>query len=78
MTQLFTRSTALLNFAVWIAALIGSIAGPLWLAVAGWTGALVVMAWTVIAARRAGHNPFPDQRSGPEERQDRRLSDEES
>ena len=76
MTQLFTRSTAFLNLAVWVAALVGSIAGPPWLAVAGWTGVLMVWAWTVFAAKRVGHDPFPDLRSGPEERESRRPTDE--
>jgi hypothetical protein len=49
-TQLFTRTLAVLNLVVWLAALAGSIVGPQWLAVAGWIGVLVVTGWTVYAA----------------------------
>jgi hypothetical protein len=68
MTQLFTRSTALLNIAACVAVLVGSVAGPQWLAFIGSIGVLAVMAWTVFAAKRAGHDPFPDLRDDSDER----------
>jgi hypothetical protein len=66
--QLFTLPTAVLNLVVWLAALAGSLLGLYWLAVAGWFGVLVVTTWTVYAARRAGHDPFPDLRDVDEGR----------
>jgi hypothetical protein len=61
-TQLFTLPTAVLNLVVWVAALTGSLLSLYWLAVAGWIGVLAITSWTVYAARRAGHDPFPDLR----------------
>jgi hypothetical protein len=78
MTQLFTGLTALLNLAAWVAALVGSIAGPQWLAFIGWVGVLVVTAWTVFAAKRAGHDAFPDPRDGCDERRSQHLADGDS
>jgi hypothetical protein len=78
MTQLFTGLTALLNLAAWVAALVGSIAGPQWLAFIGWIGVLLVTAWTVFAAKRARHDPFPDLRDGSDERHSWHLADDES
>ena len=77
MTQLFTGSTALLNLAACVAVLVGSVAGPQWLAFIGSIGVLAVMAWTVFAAKRAGHDPFPDLRDGSNERRRPRPADDE-
>ena len=52
MVGLFTRTTALLNLAAAIAALVGSFVGPAWLAMLGWVGLVAVNAWTVLYARR--------------------------
>lgn len=70
MAQLFTRTTAVLNLVVWLAALIGTVVGPQWLAFTGWIGVLTVTGWTVYAAWRAGHDPFPDLGGRPEIRED--------
>jgi hypothetical protein len=78
MTQLFTASTALLNLAACVAVLVGSVAGPQWLAFIGSIGALGVMAWTVFAAKRAGHDPFPDLRDGSDQRHSLRPAGDES
>jgi hypothetical protein len=56
-TQLFTLTTAGLNLVVWLAALVGSIVGPQWLALTGWIGVLVVTGWTVYAAWRRRTRP---------------------
>jgi hypothetical protein len=61
-TQIFTLPTAVLNLGAWLAALTGSLLGLFWLTAAGWIGVLVITGWTVYAARRAGHDPFPDLR----------------
>jgi hypothetical protein len=49
-----------LNLVVWLASLVGTVVGPQWLAVTGWIGVLTVTGWTVHAAWRAAHDPFPD------------------
>jgi len=66
--QLFTRTTAVLNLVVCLAALIGTVVGPEWLAFTGAIGVLTVTGWTVCAAWRTGHDPFPDLRERPEVR----------
>jgi hypothetical protein len=67
-TQLFTRTTAVLNLVVWHATLIGTVVGPQWLSFTGWIGVLIVTVWTAYAAWRAGLDPFPDLRDRAEGR----------
>ena len=66
MTQVFTRTTAVLNLVAWLATLVGTWVGPQWLAFTGWIGVFVVTGWTVYTAWRAGEDPFPDLRERPE------------
>ena len=54
MVQRFTLWTAVLNLLVWLMVLIGTVVGPLWLALGGWVGVIAVTGWTLLATSRAG------------------------
>jgi pheromone shutdown protein TraB len=73
MVQRFTLLTAVLTLSVWLAVLVGTIVGPLWLALAGWIGVIAVTGWTLFSTCRAGEDPFPDLRDRPEVREDQTL-----
>jgi hypothetical protein len=73
MVQRFTLWTAVLNLLVWLVVLIGTVVGPLWLALAGWVGVLAVTGWTLLSTSRAGEDPFPDLRDRPEVREHQTL-----
>jgi hypothetical protein len=75
MVQRFTLPTAVLNLLVWLAVLIGTVVGPLWLALAGWIGVFAVTAWTLFSTSRAGEDPFPDLRDRREVREHQTLSE---
>jgi hypothetical protein len=49
---LFTRTTAVLNLVAAVAALVGGITGPWWLAALGSFGVVGVSGWVILYAKR--------------------------